>query len=299
MIRQRWQELISQNPMLIEITRFRRRYFSLSRGTSVNAVAIVLILICYALLLLVVIQNRESISPIAVILAQTVLLTIFAPMMLYGSVAGERERRSWDLLLAAPITKAQIVAGKFIGAVSALAVAFVAIQVPVLVAAYYFDMAHSRTVFVADCMSFSFVTAVCALTILFSARVKRSLMALGATLGGLVGALIVLPAFLNVGRIDPHMTDASFFLHPIYAINRLNDLDRYYYMLAHSSFISDATGMTGPQVGSEGPPLPPYWGWAQAATYLFLAIVLLAWAANTLNFAENEVKFLPQGHKNA
>src|SRR5471030_1873350 len=116
MIRDQWNDLIVHNPMLIEITRFRRRFLSPAAGGSVQGVLLVLALICYATIVLIVIENRQSISPIYLIMFETGLLTVLAPMLLYNSIAGERERRSWDLLLAAPITKSHIVVGKFIGA---------------------------------------------------------------------------------------------------------------------------------------------------------------------------------------
>jgi hypothetical protein len=40
-------------------------------------------------------------------------------------------------------------------------------------------------------------------------------------------------------------------------------------------------------------------GIPQTLTYLFLTIVMVAWATNTLVFAENEVAFLPKAKKHA
>ena len=293
MIKEKWLDLVIQNPMLIEITRFRRRYTSASATSSMNGVVVLLCIICYATLLLVVIQNRASISPIVMIFAQTAFLTVLAPMLLYGSISGERERRSWDLLLVAPITKPQIVVGKFMGAMAALGVAVILFQVPIEIAATSYDRSHWQSVLVADLVSVTFLMCVCALTILFSARVKRSLMALGATLGSLVTILIVFPALVGLGQSGP-ATDAAFFLHPFVVLSRIGDRD--------DAISRNGAGTVGP--GTSQPDFPsnvpaPWWGWPQTLTYLGLTIVLLAWASNTLNFAENEVKFLPQGHKDA
>jgi len=253
---------------------------------------------------MVVVQNRESISPIALIMFETAFLGVLAPMMLYNAIAGERERRSWDLLLAAPITKSQIVFGKFIGALAGLGVAFLLFQVPIEIAAASYEKAHWQTVLNADLVSFTFLMLVCSLTILFSARVKRGLMALGATLGSLLSVLVVIPSIVGVGSADRHMTDVTFFLHPFIVFQRIYELDDLYFF--QSKQLLATKGMSGPTGEFMAPPTafqsyvqPIWWGWPQALTYLALALVLLGWASNTLNFAENEVKFLPQGHKDA
>jgi len=302
MIKDTWNDLIIHNPMLIEVTRFRRRFLSASSAGSANGIILILCLICYATVVLVVIENRDSISPIALIGFETVLLSVLAPILLYNAIAGERERRSWDLLLAAPITKTQIVVGKFMGAMAALGVAVVLFQVPILISARSFERAHFVTVLNADFLSVTFLMFVCSLTILFSARVKRGLMALGATLGSLISVLIVLPAILAGGNSDRHYTDVAFFLHPFIAFARLYEVDDYLFSQAHSVVsVSTLTKSFTPATPSffEGFVQPIWWGWPQALTYLALAIVCLGWASNTLNFAENEVKFLPHGHKDA
>ena len=44
---------------------------------------------------------------------------------------------------------------------------------------------------------------------------------------------------------------------------------------------------------------PAWYGWPQIIVYFAFTAILLTWATKTLTFAENEVKFLPQGHKDA
>lgn len=301
MIRRQWEDLVVHNPMLIEVTRFQRRYFSVNRGTSVNALVLGLFLILYALIVMTVIENRGTLSPFTLLHGQTVLFAVFGPMMLYGAVAGERERRSWDLLLAAPVTKSQIIAGKFMGAMAALGVAFALMQVPLVIAARSYVESRWQVLLVGDLMSLTFAMCVCALTILLSARVKRGLMALGATLGSLVSLLVVVPMLTGMGSADSHIQDVAFFMHPFYALNRLSQLQTYQHIVLQHLVWSRHHGPTDVR-----PPMPPeqapvvwWWGWPQVAVYVVFALILLAWAINTLNFAENEVKFLPQGHKDA
>jgi len=288
------EDLVTHNPMLIEITRFRRRYFAY-RGNAMNGVVLSLALLCYATLVLIVAQNEMSISPISLVMLEVGLLTIFAPMTLYGAIAGERERRSWDLLLVAPISKAQIVVGKFIGSMTALGIAVVLFQLPILIAAVgYKDNAWGPLV-CAELLGISFLMSVCAFTILISARVKRGLMALGAVLGTLIFTLVVFPAFIGMGgggSGSQAMNDMTFFFHPFYVLGRLLESAQYMAEQARNHGIG-GTGYSYDRLVSA------WYGWPQIVIYFAFTAILLTWATKTLTFAENEVKFLPQGQKDA
>ncbi len=108
-----YRSLISHNPMKAEIRRFRNRY--LRRGTKGGAsFAVTVIALSFYVLLLIWIGTslREG-AVMAISQICLVAVTLGVPIAAYTMIAGERERRSWDLLLVAPITSAQIVVGKF------------------------------------------------------------------------------------------------------------------------------------------------------------------------------------------
>ena len=67
------------------------------------------------------------------------------------------------------------------------------------------------------------------------------------------------------------------FLHPFYTISQIDS----------------------PMMGAFMTVQPGVFGIPQPLTYLFLTIVMIAWATNTLVFAENEVPFLPKAKKHA
>src|SRR5438067_2544501 len=120
-----WRTLVMENPMAIEVNRFRRRFLEGGRGKTVNTMILVVAIVAYAALLLVIANMSGDFPPVALIFLQTGVFTLLTPAMMYGSISGERERRSWDLLLVAPITHAQIVVGKFLAALAGIGVAFV------------------------------------------------------------------------------------------------------------------------------------------------------------------------------
>ncbi|AIE83926.1 ABC transporter permease [Fimbriimonas ginsengisoli] len=284
MNRNTWEQLVVHNPMLIEIQRFRRRYLSFGGSNTLNSAVLGLGLVCYAGLVLMVMNGQGDISPLWIIMLQTGLYTLFAPGMLHGAIAGERERRSWDLLLVAPITKAQIVVGKFIGALAALAAATAMFLFPVAIAAVTYRRTNWHDLLLCELLSISFAIAVCSMTLLISARVKRPFMALGASLGALGVVLVVAPILLAVVFSTSGMRDVDllYFLHPFYALGQIS-------VLSEGSSYGRSGGMVS----------PVFWGWPQILVYLGLSAVMIAWASNTLNFAENEVKFIPKGHRDA
>jgi len=281
MNRKNWDNLVANNPMLIEIQRFRRRFLTFSGTNTMNSAVLALTLVCYAGLVLIVISGKGAIPPVAIVIFQTALFTFFAPGMLHGAIAGERERRSWDLLLVAPVSKAQIVAGKFIGALTALGTGAGLFGLPILVSAALYRHTNWYNLMLAELVSLSFTVAVCAFTILISARVKRPFMALGATLGTLSMGLIVLPILVGVlvAGSGVSFQDATLVFHPFYALMQIYSIDT-------NSFYREQT-------------FKPVWGWPQIMVYTGVGAILVVWAAKTLNFAENEVRFLPGGKKDA
>src|SRR3954464_6373605 len=94
-----WQTLVGENPMLIEVRRYRRRLFGGGRPNGVNIAVLTLGAVCYVGLLLIVGNGNGSIPPIVIIFIQTFIFSLAAPAFLNSAIAGEREKRTWDLLL--------------------------------------------------------------------------------------------------------------------------------------------------------------------------------------------------------
>jgi ABC-type transport system involved in multi-copper enzyme maturation permease subunit len=275
-----WTELVTKNPMLIEITRFRRRFLTMNGANALSGVIIGLITVCYMGLVTLVFCFRSDIDPMVIVATQAILTTLIAPTLLHSAVAGERERRSWDLLLAAPITKAQIVVGKYIGAIAALGAGTTMFMFPLAVCALSHPNTNYWNLALSELVSLSFSMLVAAISLFFSARVKRSFMALGATLGTLSLGLIVFPALVEVlveaggsSGMRGFYNDTLFYLHPGFVLAKMSEAPNTFHEVT----------------------LPINWyGLPQILVYLGLSITMVAWAINTLNFAENEVKFIPK-----
>jgi ABC-type transport system involved in multi-copper enzyme maturation permease subunit len=274
-VQRTWTELVAKNPMLIEIARVRRRLLAFSGSNALGGVIIALIGIAYLGLVTLVVTYRADISPLVLIGTQAVLFVLLAPTLLHSSIAGERERRSWDLLLAAPITKSQIVIGKFLGALSAIAIGTAFFVFPVAVTALSYKRSNFWDLGLAELVCLSFTVLVCSITIFFSARVKTSFMALGATLGVLTMSIVVIPVMMQAlwNGSGGYYDDTLMFLHPGWVFLRIGTVS-----------------LTG-QIHN----LPnSMYGVPQILVYLALSAVILGWAVSTLNFAENDVKFMPK-----
>lgn len=120
-----------------------------------------------------------------------VLLILFygltAPGVAATAIAGERQRGTWDMLLATRLTPAEVVRGKFLGRVGALALVMLAPLPVLLVAAVVgvstgrFEWAFVPGTFVVPMATLLGLTAI---GLLCSARAKT-------TLSAMVGAYVV------------------------------------------------------------------------------------------------------------
>ena len=270
--------------MMAEVTRFRKRFLSI-RGSSVainGGIGIVLVL--YALFAIICVYYRGDVEPI-LLLSLFVGLMLFAiPLLLHGSISGERERRSWDMLMVAPITHAQIIVGKFMGAFAGFSMAFGLYMIPVLIDAAFHVDSRFINVFLATLVVLAQASSIIAMTLLISARVKRPLIALAVSIAVVMIYFILIPSmigsvrmittqFLN-GILSPF--DVLFRLSRNVNINP-DEFDRY------NDQPLDAITMSLSQILYQ----------------FFLTICMLIWATKTLAYADNEVKFVSKKKRHA
>jgi ABC-type transport system involved in multi-copper enzyme maturation permease subunit len=288
-----WRELVVENPMIIEVSRFRRRFLEGGRGKSVNTTILVLAIVAYAALLLVIANLSGDFPPVALIFLQTGVFCFLGPALTFGSIAGERERRSWDLLLVAPISHAQIVFGKFMAAAAGILGATVLFLLPTLFTALTYKgdwnsyngqsdnvISGSYALIGQEIISITFALMITAMALLFSARCRRGLMALGIVLGALFIGLIAFPMILAIMTSGTGMADLVNLTHPFMAINRLEELR---HASANYGGVDDYHMFGG-----------LWYGLVQGLLYLGITGVFLTWAIKTVTFADGEKKFMPR-----
>lgn len=285
-----FNEYVIENPMTIEVSRFRRRFLESGRGKSVNTMILVVAIIAYAAMLLVIANMSGDLPAVAIIHLQTAVFCLIGPAIMFGAIAGEREKRSWDLLLAAPITHAQIVVGKFLAGLMALMTTFVLFLIPALFTLITYRGRYERysyaegpgalsIFFQQEMVSLSFGICVLAMTLLFSARCRRALMALGVSLVSLFVVLLVIP-LLSAVLVGPSAgADLLVLFHPFVTIDKLEAILGQY-----TSVTSDDWAMMH----------GGWYGYPQIALYLIFATIFVVWTYKTVNFADGEKKFIPR-----
>jgi ABC-type transport system involved in multi-copper enzyme maturation permease subunit len=224
----RVKKLFVTNPMRMEITRFKSRFVRCTDSPTLNKALVGLVMLCYAAIVGLVFCARADVHPGAVIICQMVLSLLAAATAAHGAIAGERDRRSWDLLQVAPITQAEIVVGKFMGVlalIAALAVTFLPMVVIGLAFYRYAEAPNVYQLLLGEAITISAGGAAAAFTLYLSARLRNANTTLGTSIASLVGLLVVLPlgavALLNGTSSLGRIMDVILAWHPVYAAARV------------------------------------------------------------------------------
>jgi ABC-type transport system involved in multi-copper enzyme maturation permease subunit len=284
------RSLLTENPMLVEAKRFMMRFAGFGRG-ALNSAVLILAIISYVLLMLLVLSIPSFGAPI-VIFIQMVVYCFMLPLMLQGSIAGEREKGTWDTLLASPVTKGQIVIGKFWSAFVAILVVAGLLLLPLLYTNY--AAAHDPfrtsgygisdtdqslslwTLFYGEMLALTFGFCLASWCLLVSARSKRAFSAQGLIVGSMLVGLVLWPMLISsIGLESGGMFALTNFLHPF---------------IVGAEFL---TPISQDETRAAARDLMN--GWMTVGLYIVLTAVFLVWTERTLRFVESDVRFMPRG----
>lgn len=269
------------NPMLSEIPRKLGRMLGRGNAAAVNRLGVLCAICGYLAFFVLVVQ--ASMPYEGVLYVELALMAILIAPLTHKAIAGERDRRSWDLLLAAPLSPEQIVVARFVTAAIPM---LLIIVLGLLLAPFAghndwrddtFRSPSAAVVFVSQLYVFTWSLCATATGILISARSKRAFTALAAIFGVLILWLVVLQSLL--------VTTIAFVL----------DLASALFPFLHVTKLLS----TGWQWDTNDPGGYTEWLYATLiASLLFavLTIVLLEWASKTLHFADNQIRFLGNKH---
>ena len=283
-----WTTLVSDNPMLAEFYR-RARRFALSKNNRQNILISAGSLILVYVMFVLVFAQAPFFQAWGIAIVKLPLFAVVVPLVIHGAVAGERDKRSWDAICAAPLTDAQIVAGKFLSCVAVIA--FIDILfLPVQLACLTMEKDTDRMVDLVamgrlDLYTTAMALFIAAVTFLASARSKRPFTALGAVIGLFAGMMAV--SIITV--MGSNEAFHSRFYTPIVAL---------FNPIVHVSAIIWRPDQNDEWVKavSGGVPFVPEFG---AVIYLLLGAAALVFATKTLHHADHEAIVSPQAKKNA
>lgn len=131
-----WTDLIADNPAIKDSHRLPWLRMNPKTWTTNTIVSVCILVVTYIGLLTLALQGAQFLDAS---LFMYVCLTCcgFAPaVVLYGSIAGEREKGTIDLLLVAPVTTAQIVTSKLLKIILPILSIIVLLVVPMVVFAF-------------------------------------------------------------------------------------------------------------------------------------------------------------------
>lgn len=200
-----FRELFTENPMTLEATRTVRRMLRVG-GTGENPYAsrilyrflFYTIAVLYFWLIASLLRTEEDMSPYLLI-SELGLLTLLVPGSLYGAIAVEREKQTYESLILTRLSPAQIVAGKLIWRVGLIAGLMALFAPPLLIThvmgAHHYssqsltwgELAWSQVVI------FAWSVCVGAFALWVSAKSKKGITALLGVVASLIAFLALFP----------------------------------------------------------------------------------------------------------
>ena len=205
--------LIANNPMMAEMHREKNKAFAAHNWQGAQLAARILLGVVYLSVLALLLSIIESVEPFYLLYFLLFLETIMIPAALHGTIAGDREKRSFDMLLVAPLTAGQIVVGKFSRGFVTLIGLAIAIGLPALVVqlvkistgSYSYGYGYNEPerggllgFFVAFVFCVTAGMAMGAMTMWISSKMRTHSSAMLATIGALFLVLIVAPVIAGI-----------------------------------------------------------------------------------------------------
>lgn len=217
------KELLWENPMTLEATRTLRR--SLRSGSNnenpyatrnLNRFLVGTLGFLYLWTMFGIVRSGENIS-IYLLTAELVLLTLVVPCSLYGAIAVEREKLTYESLIMTRLSPAQIVCGKLWWRVG-LILGVMGLFVPLLVASHLCgrrldtqDFTASQLVW-AQVQIFAWGVCLAAFSLWVSAKSKKGITALLGIVAALLTFLVMVPLlFALFGGFTSNMPQVGAF----------------------------------------------------------------------------------------
>lgn len=288
MVRGTFKDLFRRNPFLKSGLKGKARVMRAMTGAKAGTMIVVLA--CIPILLIVSgihISGGTGSPPSTTFLfcAGAVLQYLAIPPLFYNSVAGERERGSWELLRVAPVSTVQILVGKFAAGFLVLLPWCIFFMGSAVISLLGTSDAGPDPTGVAAELFVQFIAAtsvlasqgllVAALAMFLSCRMKRPFSALMATYGILAILTMLVPYVLSLSPAWEKF-----------------ELVLYSYFLPFTQFIVISYREDYAGFGQES---YVHLHWIiYSLVHFAVALGLLFWSSLTLEFPDTNPKFLPK-----
>ena len=238
------RHLFIGNPMFVEVQREKKKALAEHNWRGAQLAARGLLVVIYLFLLILTLRYVEYVEPFVLMYIMLGLATILIPAGLHGAIAGDREKRSLDMLLVAPVTPGQIIVGKFAKTFLSLVMLILAVGVPALIIELVRagSIAPRNELHIPGMLGYFrslmlvVATTLCmgGLTMWISSKTRSNSGAMLATVGALFVVLVVVPAIGAVmSSLSPGaahvLTSTNPFVLLFYAYNGSPDFSQYNY----------------------------------------------------------------------
>lgn len=276
-----FKKLFIGNPLILASFSDARRVTRAMSGSKSGTLLVALACIPLALVVTMTLafgsSGGSSAANVCFMIAVVAQYLIIPPIF-FNTVAGERERGSWELLRVAPVTTVQVLIGKYLSGLLILAPWFIALGLSVLtvhiVALFevntstYFQAMGIYEFVGGFAVVFSQALLLSALAVFLSSRMKKAFSALLATYGIVALSAILVPFVFSILAETGDFTGRLWeMMQPIGQISLL------------ARWQDDSFG--------DIMPWPLF-----ALLYLIFSTILLVWSAFTLDFPDRDLKFV-------
>lgn len=276
-----WNEAVVQNPLRSDFRRFANRYLKF-RGPSVAVNGVLgLAITAYILFVAVIFFQPIGLKPNLLLDAYSGLVWLVAPLSLHQAIAGERDRRSWDLIMVAPLSPLQIIVGKFLTAGICLVGCLALVVLPIMLSFLRHSTFQATPFLMQACIALCHALAVSAISLFASARSTRPVTALTTSL--------LVSFALTIGTWMTAMTGSFSAVQPVHVISAVLNP---FYLGARSQYVAAA----GPRFGYPDDPLahpaimvfgnPSMIFGCTCLIYLAVTVICITWASKTLHYAD-------------
>jgi ABC-type Na+ efflux pump permease subunit len=227
-----WHELVTDNPLMVKAMKSLSMLKGLRTMPPSSWVVLSLVALIYLVLVGSALKIADVLDPGLFLYLMMTVVVLMAATVLHNSLAGEREKRTMDLLLVAPVTARQIVASKLVKVVLPIGCTIVACVVPAIVLAVvrangpsnFQDRTTSFPLALVMTIVLTLATAlmVTGTTVFVSSINRTTASALTATLGVLFLWFIVLPIFIGTfSVVNQKFSENLGSYHPFVAMTRI------------------------------------------------------------------------------
>jgi ABC-type transport system involved in multi-copper enzyme maturation permease subunit len=216
-------DIFLRNPLYVEFKRGWRRFIGVGGTNFLNVGVLALGAVIYLTIVSTVLGNLQFMNAVFVVIAYLGIVVFVVPAVGHAAIAGEREKRTWEVLLCSPLTNLQVAFGKYMTSLLSSLVIFL-LFVPLVFASLFSQESRLGEAILATVCALCFTVFAQTVTLVVSSLCKRAYAAQIATYMVLFLGLAIWPALVGIASAgDETTTRLLNCLNPFLALGMIRD----------------------------------------------------------------------------